>query len=147
MHDYDLGKIAEQVKKSYKETKMWPSYVELPQTAFDKLTQGQSATEIHTTVLLPPSHSCDGVMTHLYYRPGNVDKPVMRWYRGIENADVLKDKPQPPNLHVKSTCSSCIMATAHNQSYIPTQIRCQKYEVNLSGDNYCDDWSKRHDRI
>jgi hypothetical protein len=139
MHDYDLDKIADQVKKLYAKSGIWPEYVELPASSYHIHFRG--GTEGRQCIMCSDGNS-DNLVINLIYRPSNVGCPVIHWSTHVLNSDVLKDKPQPPNLHEKSTCGNCERSTPHQQSYVKDQIRCHKHGVNLNNNNYCDDWMK-----
>ena len=143
MHDYDLDKIADQVKKLYAKSGIWPEYVELPASSYHIHFRG--GTEGRQSICFSRNAATGGysdLTTTLIYRPSNVGCPVIHWSTHVLNSDVLKDKPQPPNLHEKSTCGNCERSTPHQQSYVKDQIRCHKHGVNLNNNNYCDDWMK-----
>lgn len=142
MKDYDLDKIAIKVKEIYKKTGIWPGYVELPRSSYYTLF-GYCGTQGAQSIMVSHDNYYTSCIYKLYYRPGDGNKPIIRWSKGLHNHDVVKDKKYPPNLRtvpVESTCGNCTSSTPHSHMYVRDQVRCHRYGMNLNNNNYCDDW-------
>ena len=144
MKDYDLDKIATKVKEIYKKTGIWPDYVELPRSSYHDIfghdeTQGSQILR----VMVHGSISGEDFISKLFYRPSDGDEPIIRWSKRLYNPDVVKDKKHPPNLRyvpVVERCGNCSSSTIYE--YKKDEVKCHRYNANLSINNCCDDWRK-----